>query len=555
MTLKLIGSEDYYPTPEEFLDVITEGIDFQGMKYVLEPSAGKGNIVEYLSQPRKQVIHSERYGDYESEYRYELDIDCIEIEPELQGILRDKGYRVVHDDFLTYHTYKHYDLIIMNPPFSQGARHLLKAIDVQSISGGGIICILNAETLRNAYTNERKELVQRLSEYGAEIKYYEGAFSVAENPTDVEVAVVRLTVPEPETESTIFDSLREKKYEEYQAKAETGELAEQDFVKGFVALYNRELEWGLRLYREYRELQSHAMDKKCLMSVRIGDDSGHGHTEDFSVNRYVRAIRRKYWTKLFEHPNITSQLTSQLYYKYASRIRELSEYDFSYWNIKTIQQEISLSLVKSLEDCIVELFDKLSHQYAWDSDLNNGNIHYYNGWKTNLSWKINRRVILPLSAWGYRGELDYSPNLHQCIGTLSDIEKVLNYLDCGETPSGLDIRRSLEDARKAGYMRNIRTKYFEVTFYKKGTCHITFTNERLLKKLNIFGSQRKGWLPKGYARRRYEEFDGEEQAVIESFEGRESYGETLMESQYYLFDAGRTIPMLTSGEKGGEEDA
>ena len=555
MTLKLIGSEDYYPTPEEFLDVITEGIDFQGMKYILEPSAGKGNIVEYLSQPRKQVIHSERYGDYESEYRYELDIDCIEIEPELQGILRDKGYRVVHDDFLTYHTYKHYDLIIMNPPFSQGARHLLKAIDVQSISGGGIICILNAETLRNAYTNERKELVQRLSEYGAEIKYYEGAFSVAENPTDVEVAVVRLTVPEPETESTIFDSLREKKYEEYQAKAETGELAEQDFVKGFVALYNRELEWGLRLYREYRELQSHAMDKKCLMSVRIGDDSGHGYTEDFSVNRYVRAIRLKYWTKLFEHPNITSHLTSQLYYKYASRIRELSEYDFSYWNIKTIQQEISLSLVKSIEDCIVELFDKLSHQYAWDSDLNNGNIHYYNGWKTNLSWKINRRVILPLSAWGYRGELDYSPNLHQCIGTLSDIEKVLNYLDCGETHSGLDIRRSLEDARKAGYMRNIRTKYFEVTFYKKGTCHITFTNERLLKKLNIFGSQRKGWLPKGYARRRYEEFDGEEQAVIESFEGRESYGETLMESQYYLFDAGRTIPMLTSGEKGGEEDA
>ena len=550
MSLKLTGSEDYYPTPETFLEVITEGIDWHGLKYVLEPSAGKGNIADNLKQARKGAIYSERYGEYEDENRYELDIDCIEVEPELRSILKEKGYRVVHDDFLTYHTYKHYDLIVMNPPFSQGARHLLKAIDVQSISGGRIICILNAETIRNPYTNERKELAQRLVEYGAEIEYHEKAFSVAENPTDVEVAVVKLIVPEAEPETTIFDNLREKEYEEYQAKAEVGELAELDLVKSFVALYNRELEWGLRLYREYLELHKHAMDEKCLLSVKIGDDSGYGYTEDFSVNRYVRAIRRKYWTKLFEHPSITGHLTSNLYYEYTSKIRELAGYDFSYWNIKTIQQEIALSLVKSIEACIVELFDKLSHQYAWDSDLNNGNIHYYNGWKTNLSWKINRRVILPLQAWGYRGELDYSPNLRYCVSILSDIEKVLNYLDCGETHSWLDIGQSLEYARKSGNMRNIRTKYFDVTFYKKGTCHLTFRDERLLKKFNIFGSQRKGWLPKGYARRRYEEFDAEEQAVIESFEGQESYNETLMGSQYYLFDAGRSIPMLESGVQG-----
>ncbi|MBQ6969184.1 MAG: hypothetical protein IJP85_02525, partial [Synergistaceae bacterium] len=82
--------------------------------------------------------------------------------------------------------------------------------------------------------------------------------------------------------------------------------------------------------------------------------------------------------------------------------------------------------------------------------------------------------------------------------------------------------------------------------YKKGTCHLTFTNERLLKKLNIFGSQRKGWLPKGYARRRYEEMSAEEQSVIESFEGRESYKSSVMESEYYLFDAGHSMPMLTA---------
>ena len=155
------------------------------------------------------------------------------------------------DDFLTMHTYKHYDLILMNPPFSAGARHLLKAIEVQQTSGGGIICILNAETLKNPYSNERKELLQKLEQYGAEIKYYENAFIDAERPTDVEVACVKVIIPEPERKTTIFDSLREKGYEEYETRRENSELAESDLVSAFVAQYNREIEWGLRLYDEH----------------------------------------------------------------------------------------------------------------------------------------------------------------------------------------------------------------------------------------------------------------------------------------------------------------
>ena len=541
--LKIMGSEDYYPTPEELLNGILSTVDWESIKYVLEPSAGKGNIVEYLPQAARKYRRESHYYRDES-----LDIDCIEIEPELRAILKDKGFRVVHDDFLTLHTYKHYDLIIMNPPFSAGARHLLKAISVQETSGGQIICILNAETIRNAYTSERKDLAQKLENYGAEIKYYEKAFSVSENPTDVEVAVVNMVVPSPTRKTTIFETLREKEYEEYERKRETSELAEMDFVKSFVALYNRELEWGLRLYDEYLELKSKALDENGLLMLEIGSHSSNA--ERFTVNGYVRAIRRKYWEKLFEHPSFTGRLTSNLYYKYTSQVNEFTNYDFSYWNIKTVQQEIALSLVKGVEQCIIELFDELSAKHAWDVDLNN-NIHYYNGWKTNLSWKINRRVILPLKVWDSYGDLRYSLNMQYVLKKLSDIEKVLNYLDCGETQD-IDSQFSLQGYLEDYRTRNIPLKYFTVTFYKKGTCHITFTNERLLKKLNIFGSQRKGWLPKGYARKRYEELDPEEQAVIESFEGRESYSETLMESQYYLFDAGRSMPMLTSGDNGHE---
>ena len=270
----------------------------------------------------------------------------------------------------------------------------------------------------------------------------------------------------------------------------------------------------------------------------------YGDSEDFSVNEYVRAVRRRYWDKFFREPRFMGRLTSNLQNEYLSQVDTFTGYDFSYWNIKTVQEELARRLIKGVEDCIIDLFDELSARHSWDEDMQN-NIHYYNGWKTNLSWKINHRVILRLQAWNYRGELEYNLNMQNAIETLIDMEKVLNYLDSGNTEEQ-GLTGTVRDYLYAGITKNIPLKYFRVTFYKKGTCHITFTNERLLKKLNIYGSQRKGWLPKGYARRKYEEMDAEEQAVIESFEGREAYEESVKEAEYYLFDTGKAIPKLTA---------
>ena len=550
--IKLTGNEDYYPTPESLLDQITAGLDWERIRYVLEPSAGRGNIADYV----KKAKHDWSYGGGWREDK--LDIDCIELEPELRAILKDKGLRVVHDDFLTFHTYKHYDLILMNPPFSAGARHLLKAIDIQKTTGGAVICILNAETIRNPYTNERKELAERLKEYGAEIRYYEKAFIFAERPTDVEVAVIKLIIPAPERQTTIFDTLREKDYEEFEKKGETSELAESDLIAAFVAQYNRELEWGLRLYDELLELDAKSLEGHSAIGLKVYEGSywdkgkfyiSGGRESDFSVNEYVRVVRRKYWDKFFRHPVFYSRLTSNLSNKYYSQVDRFADYDFSYWNIKTVQEEIAKSLIKGVEDCIIALFDKLSYQHSYDDDLKH-NIHYYNGWKSNSSWKINRRIVIPMYAfrkhWNDKG-YDFDPFSNGTYSELLDIEKVLNYLNSGDTTDDsheISMEDRLGDAKDMGRTKNIHLKYFDVTFYKKGTCHLTFTNERLLKKFNIFGSQHKGWLPKGYARKRYEEFAPDEQEVIESFEGREAYNDTLMGAQYYLFEAVRSMPML-----------
>ena len=86
-------------------------------------------------------------------------------------------------------------------------------------------------------------------------------------------------------------------------------------------------------------------------------------------------------------------------------------------------------------------------------------------------------------------------------------------------------------------------KYFSVTFYKKGTCHIVFNNEELLKKFNIFGSQHKGWLPPCYGKKNYKDMTKEEKEVIDEFEGEKSYKETMNNKKYFLFD-GNNLNLL-----------
>lgn len=88
---------DFYPTPSNLIDKMLSGIDFTLVQTILEPSAGKGDIVDAIANKFKHVTYNRNYTG---------DVDTIEINESLQHILRGKDYRVVHDDFLTYDTYK-----------------------------------------------------------------------------------------------------------------------------------------------------------------------------------------------------------------------------------------------------------------------------------------------------------------------------------------------------------------------------------------------------------------------------------------------------------------
>ena len=542
-------NKDFYPTPQNLIDKMIDGLDFTMVHSILEPSAGKGNIVEAL----KNI--EERKNKYYSK-TIDFDIDCIEADQNLRAILKSKNLRVVYDDFLTYSTMKTYDLIIMNPPFSNGCKHLLKALEMQKRNGGAVVCLLNAETLKNQCSNERIALYKLLEEYNADIKYIQDAFIDAERKTPVEIALIKVVLPEVETQSFILDGLQKAKEEkEYTYTEENNtQVAENDFLKAIVDQYNMEVEAGVRLIKEYRAmtpfiLSEFAKDKEtgktiqiggCILSLDIASNRDK-YSNKLSVNNYIREVRGKYWKALFENPKFIGQLTNNLQREYYNKIEELKGYDFSLYNIREIKFDMNKKVVKGIEQTIVELFEELSNKYSYYDECTK-NIHYFNGWRTNKAWIINKKVIIPLSAYDSYFKDRYQPTHYDIVRKLQDIEKCFNYLDGGLTEA-VDLKQSLQFAEEYGETKDIVLKYFNVTFYKKGTCHIVFNNDELLKKFNIFGSQHKGWLPPSYGKKSYKDMTTEEKTVVNEFEGEKEYNKVMSNRKYYLFD-GNNLNLL-----------
>lgn len=207
------------------------------------------------------------------------------------------------------------------------------------------------------------------------------------------------------------------------------------------------------------------------------------------------------------------------------------------FNIKTVQLEMMAKMIGGVEETILNLFEEFSRKYSW-FDETSKNIHFFNGWKTNKGWKINKKIIIPLSRYYEHGDTPYSYN--KTYQKIHDITKVFNYLDGGITED-VDILNILHDACKKGITKKIKLKYFTVTFYQKGTCHIEFLYPELLAKFNLFGSQHKGWLPPCYGKTTYNNMTKEEQAVIDDYEGEAEYNKVLSNTDYYIYSADKVL--------------
>lgn len=523
-------SKDYYPTPPALAAELLAGLKIDGhsIEYaggpILEPSAGSGDLARAIEKAAGIRYNSDGTRDdyYSTGNKYRLDalqLDCIEKSADLRAVLKENGFRVVHDDFLTFTPRAHYKAIIMNPPFSEGARHLLHALHIME-RGGEVRCILNAETIRNPCTNERKELAALLAKYNARITYKQGAFTHAARKTSVEVALVFVTIPPAPPVSRIRLELNAETTHRYQAAPDLAALVSSDPITAAVERYNAAADGLARLYEEYDGISS-----LFTLPKNQGDSSAPAPCVSLnkSYNDALRDLRGLFWEQLFDLPQIRDAMTLTMQNDYCKRLHELRDYDFSRYNILTVREEISRNIVSGIESEIIRLFDDWTNLH-YNSEYSK-NVHYYNGWCTNEAYEIGKRVIFRCNVWSY-----WSDRLlpTHAVDQLANIEKTLHFLDTnGAAYNGDDLRAALQAAEDNGQTAKIQLHYFNATFYKKGTCHIEFTNADVLKSFNIFASQKKGWLPPSYGKKTYHDMSTADRAVVDSFEGETSYNDTM----------------------------
>lgn len=520
------SSSGFYPTPIDLANRMMNGVKWDYVSSILEPSAGKGDLADIIN--RRWNVHRGRSWEPDKM----ADIDCIEFDPNLRAILKDKGFRVVHDDFLTYTTCKKYSLIVMNPPFEYGAKHILRAIQLLE-NGGQLVALCNAETLRNPCSNEKNMLLRILTENDAEIEYLEGAFSKAERKTDVDIALIRYKAPDSELSHLILDHLKPAhKYvdmPEEQAQA----LTKSDFVEAILDRYNFEVETAVHLIQETEACQrilNQPVVSKNTSYANSPFELNMGNNKQASVNEAVKRIRKKYWSALFTSPQFMDQLTSNLRNEMFKRVEELGNYEFSKFNILEIMVQMNAQVNEGVEQTIMTLFDDWTRKYHWDD--HSTNRHYFDGWRTNDAFAVNKKVIIPLyafSQWSGSFDLDYT-----CHEKLEDIERVFNYLDGGRTPE-IPLRDVLQKAKKDHQTDRIETKYFFLTFYKKGTCHLIFKDMNILARFNIFAARNKNWLPPAFGKKKYKDMTEEEQKVAKSFMGSaDKYDKVVQYAHYFL---------------------
>lgn len=539
----------FYPTPEVLAEKLIRGIDWKQVSSVLEPSAGKGNLALFAA--KKLYANEHGYGVYDDhslkEAVAEADIDCVEIDPTLRNTLSGAGYRVVHDDFLTFETQKRYDLILMNPPFDQGAEHLLKAIGLMRRRGGMIRCVLNAETLRYPCYEPRKQLLRAIREYEGQVEYIQGAFANAERKTDVEVAVIRIDIPRIPADSTIMEDMRKAPtYKTSKTPERFAELVRYNHIDEWVNRYDYEAACGIRLIEEYIGMSEMLQrDKYSKNTITMHVTTLDGREGYLDVNQYLRMVRRKYWAQIIESKTITGQLTSNLVEELRDHVNQLMDYDFSAYNILTLLIQTMAKVNDGIESTIENLFDSWTAR-SWSED--SPNRHYYDGWKTNDCFAIGKKVIIPF----YNAYIQWSGEFDswRVVSQFTDIEKVFDFLDGGRTVWDTSVDTIMRRVQETGVARNIDTKYFTVTFYKKGTAHLVFKDMELLEKFNLFAGMKKNWLPPCYGKKRYQDMAPDEQHVVDSFQGKERYEYIMAHADYYLDTSGASQPLLPSAPKG-----
>lgn len=486
-------NSDFYPTPVALASKMVQGLQFTN-KYVLEPSAGKGDLAKAC---------------------YGAKVHLIENEPELCDILQalcesSRGsVRLVANDFLAFEPSCDYDYIIMNPPFKNGAKHFLHAWAIAD--GSEIRCLLNAETLRNPYTQERENIAEIIKRYNGKVEFIADAFVDAERRTNVECALISIFKPAKNRLNLNVESLLSGERitaDSIGGDAKHTEIANPSFIKNSVASYNAAKDALKDAFRAIARFNYYAdgcgIKRYSYVETPLYAYIRGGKQEDY--NLAVDEITRNAWNDIFSKPSYQKLITSGVKDAIKKEQTRLGVMAYSEANINNLLDTLLGTRGQVMQQAIEDSFDFLT---TYDKK----NIIHKEGWKTNSHYKVNKKIIVPAlhHAGKHYGEIS-AWRLSDTGGKFGDLERALCYI-LGlnfDITDGKGICKVVENAMhedsrnywsgktpadyKNIYERTHDSYFFTIKLYKKGTMHLTFKDMDVWARFNQAAAEGKNWL-------------------------------------------------------------
>nr|DAO54585.1 MAG TPA: Type I restriction enzyme [Caudoviricetes sp.] len=463
---------DFYPTPEEVINTMMLGEDFLG-KTILEPSAGSGNIVRWLkSNGASEVIACEK-------------------EKYLQKLLVGEC-NLLAEDFLsvTAEQVSHIDYIVMNPPFSNGVKHIKHAFDIAP-AGCTIIALCNTSNLENSYSSERQELRELIALYGCSENL--GAIFVAsERRTDVQVSLIKL-YKEAEGEDE-FAGYMFSNEEDILEGNKTEGLVQYNVVRDMVNRYTSAVKLfdeTLAAANKINEIAKFSDDRFDYMPIRFATVDANSKCVDITRQQYKKQLQKYYWRIIFNKLNMEKYATQELRNQINKFVEKQSNVPFTMHNIYQVLNMVIQTTGQRMNKALEEAFDMICSFSADNSTAGEK-------WKTNANYMVNRKFIVPyMTSYDSRYnntyvKLSYSGNEVK----INDVVKALCYVNGVTYDEKHSLRNFIYD-KGIRYGEWYEWSFFRIKAFKKGTMHFEFLDENVWMRFNQVVASQRGWvLPK-----------------------------------------------------------
>lgn len=525
--------EEFYPTPPEVADKMVAKAEAIVNKHkrpdrtgCLDPSAGKGDLLKAVKRYRRPIneaartlyegaIASHNAGRTKSyrirEMEREMEdgiqgrgassLNAFEIVHDLREILKADGVSIHGHDFLKGRFLPPVHYVVMNPPFSNGADHLLHAWN--TVDATAFVCLLNATNYHNAYSEGRKELVRLIEEFG-EVEDLGSVFMDAERTTAVEVVMITLIKPEPQDDVLNFGKNFKKIDLSIDLEDESSSLVVADKIARIEAYFDQYIEAIKTLQRAFGQLHGIANALGFKRDVP---------TLSTTVEAEYTMRKAELWDDLLSSTDFRSLMSTKVYEQFMRKFATQREAHFCRENVDELLRVLTANAESIYLDSLVDVFDKIARgstknvEKLKQVDGNATGAKFgQNGWKTNDAFMnfegaphiLKPKFVYPFAVketWkGHKDGPDMQYWRAQHLLDPNDLDNVLARLAGVNISSVKTIMQAYKECRERNDGSNkFQSTFFDCIWYKKGTVHFTFRDKQLYYWFMCKAAEHKGY--------------------------------------------------------------